>query len=258
MKMKSVLEVYSSMAKNNPAWSAQQEREFIDSCTTRTGKWKSRKHKDRFVNEAMKHNLGLVFTIVNKIAFNKNEDVVQKAVIGMVKALEKYDPKKKGKISTWINNPIRWAVMQHQNAYAKSGTIAEEISALNHKFKRRMRVVSVDSTVGGEEDSETIGNLISVGDLDHNYVIDKNFRTIDDIRREGEIEGAVHEMMENLPKLLSERELYVVRGVFGGKTQTDISGELHLSKVRISQIQASAFEKIRSSPMAGHLRRLVK
>ena len=135
MKLKSVVDVYSNIAKSNPPWTSEEEREFVNSCTTKTGKWRSNAMKDRFVNEAMKHNLGLVFKIVNKMAFNKNEDVLQKAVIGMVGALKKYDPKKKGKISTWITNPIRWAIMQHQNAYAKSGTIAEEISALNHKFK---------------------------------------------------------------------------------------------------------------------------
>lgn len=261
MKLKSVVDVYSNIAKSNPPWTSEEEREFVNSCTTKTGKWRSNAMKDRFVNEAMKHNLGLVFKIVNKMAFNKNEDVLQKAVIGMVGALKKYDPKRKGKISTWITNPIRWAIMQHQNAYAKSGTIAEEISALNHKFGRRMCVVSVDCPIDGKDgrDSDTIGSLISLTNLDTNYIIDKKLHnTPDDHVGDEEIVCVVDEMMRKLPKFLNDKELYVIKGVLRGKTQTDISGELHLSKVRISQIQATAFEKIRKSPMATKLKGFIR
>ena len=256
--VKSVIDVYSDIAKSNPTWSTEEEREFIDSCTTKAGAWRSNAMKERFVNEAMKHNLGLVFKLVNKLAFNKNEDVLQKAVIGMVEALKKYDPKRKGKISTWITNPIRWAIMQHQNAYAKSGTLVEEISALNHKFRMNMSVVSIDSPIGGDEDNDTIADVISSRSLDKNYVIERDFKTEDELKLEIDLAHAVKEMMVNLPNWLNEREIYVVKEVFNGKTLTDISIKLHLSKVRISQLQASAFEKIRSSPMAGYLKRLLK
>lgn len=257
--MKSVIEVYSEIAKNNPPWTPSEEKEFIASCTTKTGKWRSNAEKDRFVNETMKHNLGLVFSIVNKVAFNKkNEDVVQKAILGMVEALKKYDPNKGHKISTWITNPIRWAIMQHQNAYAKSGTLAEEISALNHRYKMKMSVVSIDMPIGGEEDNDTIGSIISQNSLSKNYFVDKNYKTVDEMRMEADIEDGVEKLLERMTMFLNEREMYIVKGVLNGKTQTDISGELHLSKVRISQLQASAFSKIRNSPMAGYLKRLLK
>lgn len=257
--VKSVIEVYSEIAKSNPPWTPVEEKEFIASCTTKTGKWRSNAMKERFVNEAMKHNLGLVFSIVNKVAFNKkSEDVVQKAIMGMVEALKKYDPKKGRKISTWINNPIRWAIMQHQNAYAKSGTVAEEISALNHRYKMKMSVVSIDMPIGGEEDNDTIGSIISQNALSKNYVVDRNFKTEDELRIEADIGDGVQVLIERMTKFLSDKEVRVVKGILRGKTQTDISGEMKLSKVRISQLQASAFSKIRSSPMAGYLRRLLK
>lgn len=255
--MKSVIDVYSDIAKSNPTWSAKEERAFIDSCTTKLGKWRNNAMKDKFVNEAMKHNLGLVFKIVGKLAFNKNEDVFQKAVLGMVEALKKYDPSKKGKISTWITNPIRWAIMQHQNAYTKSGTIAEEISALNHKFKLKMNVVSIDSPSAGDEDNDTIANIISINTLDKNYLINRRIRNEDEFRLEQDITTAVRLMMKKLVKLLNKKEIYVINNILNGKTQTEISTKLHLSKVRISQLQASAFRKIRNSPMAEHLKKLI-
>lgn len=256
--VKSVIDVYSDIAKSNPTWSAQEEKAFINSCTTKTGKWRSNAMKEKFINEALKHNLSLVFKLVNKLAFNKNEDVLQKAVIGMVEALKKYDPKKGRKISTWITNPIRWAIMQHQNAYAKSGTIADEISALNHKFQMNMSVVSIDAPIGEEDDSETIANIISHGNLDRNYVIGRNFKGEDELRMERDMANAVEAMMKKLPKILNKKEIRVVKGVLKGKTQTDISVELHLSKMRISQLQSSAFQKIRNSPMARYLRKFMK
>jgi RNA polymerase sigma factor (sigma-70 family) len=256
--VKSVIDVYSEIAKSNPTWTAQEEAEFVRSCTTKTGKWRNNAAKDKFVNEAMKHNLNLVFKFVNKLAFNKNDDVFQKAVIGMVEALKKYDPKRKGKISTWITNPIRWAIMQHQNAYAKSGTVAEQISALNHKFQMNMSVISIDAPIGGEEDNDTIATVISNSSLDKDYIIDRNFKSEDELRLERDMVIAVEAMMKKLPKILNKKEIRVVKGVLKGKTQTDISVELHLSKVRISQLQASAFEKIRNSPMGSYLRKLLK
>lgn len=256
--LRSVLEVYSDIAKSHPPWTAKEEREFIQSCTTKTGKWRSNAMKDRFVNEAMKHNLGLVFKLVNKLAFNKTEDVFQKAMIGMVEALKKYDPKRRGKISTWINNPIRWAIMQHQNTYSKSGTIAEEIASLNHKFKMKMSVTSIDTPIGDDDDSDTLGSIISEKNLAKNYVIDRGYRTLNEEHHERDISNAVQEMLAKLDGFLTKRELFVVYGAMQGRTQGDMAIDLHLSKVRVGQIQALAFTKIRNSRMAKKLKGLLK
>lgn len=256
--IKSVIDVYSEIAKSNPTWTSKEEADFVKSCTTKTGKWRSNAAKEKFINEALKHNIGLVFKLVHKLAFNKNEDVFQKALIGMVEALKKYDPKKGYKISTWITNPIRWAIMQHQNPYAKSGSISDEISALNHKFRMNMSVISIDTPIGGDEHNDTIGSIISTNNLDANYVIERSFKEQDEDQMERDVTRAVGEMVKKLPKFLNKKELRVIKGILRGKSQTDISVELHLSKVRISQLQASAFQKIRNSPMAGHLKNLLK
>jgi RNA polymerase sigma factor (sigma-70 family) len=178
----------------------------------------------------------------------------------MVQALRKYDPRKGYKVSTWITNPIRWAVMQHQNAYARSGTIADEIQSLNKKFGKNMRVMSLDASIGdaNNPNDSTVDDIISMKDIDINYIMDRPRMGMEDMQREREIEGVVNNMVDMLPKILTEREVYVVKEVLRGKTQTEISVNLRLSKVRISQIQASAFEKIRQSPMAEHLRKFIR
>ena len=165
--MKSVIEVYSDIAAENPKWTPDEERAFIKSCVTKTGKWRN---KSRFVNEAFKHNLGLVFSIVQKTAFVKTEDVVQKGMIALVESLKKFDPNKGIRISTWVANPIRWAVQQHQHTYSKDKPIADEIASLNQRYNLHMRVVSVDASVkAGDDESETFGNLISEANINPDY-----------------------------------------------------------------------------------------
>ena len=65
-------------------------------------------------------------------------------------------------------------------------------------------------------------------------------------------------MMKYIPKLLTKQELFVVKRMLAGKNMTEISIELKLSRMRISQITAKAFEKIRNSRLASRLRGLVK
>ena len=263
--MKSVMEVYSAIAAENPRWSSKEEAEFIRTCTTKSGKWRSRATKDKFVNEAMKHNLGLVFKIVNKMAFNKNEDVLQKAVIGMVEALKKYDPKRKGKISTWITNPIRWAVMQHQNTYSKSGLISEELSALNHRYNTHLSVMSLDKTIGGRKGGsgdndrgDTIASIISVENVSPDFVSARDIKTQRESNHETDIRNGVGELRKRMHLFLNKKEMYVVCRTLDGVSQTDISIELKLSRMRISQLMASAFRKIRNSPIGSRLKEYIK
>ena len=260
--MKSIVEIYNTIARHNPPWTAEEELDFIKSCTTDTGEWKSKEMKDKFVNEAMKHNIGLVFKMVKKHSFSGyDEDVVQRCMIAMVNSLKKYDPSKGYKISTWITNPIKWTIQQGQHVYSKERMIADEIVALNHKYKTDMSMVSIDQVAGKSCDGEhhdTLGDIISIDDLDVNFVTTKKLVSVDDQMREREIQMGVSEVMPHLTKFLTEKEMFVIKRMLGGKNMKEISVEMKVSKVRISQISASAFMKIRNSPLSNSLRRLIR
>ncbi len=255
--MKSVIEIYSEIAKKNPPWTIDEERDFIRSCLTKNGrKWKN---KDRFVNEAMRHNLGLIFSAMKSLCFNKdNEDAFQKAVVAMVEALKKFSPEKKCRISTWLTNPIRWAILHHQRAYSHETDICSEISALNKRTGTKYTVVSLDSAIKeGETDGDTIGNCISTSNVNPNYIIEHHVKDFKDIERDSEIKGVVGDVVKEMVKMLDKRELFIIRGMLKGKNMTEISVELKLSKMRISQISAKAFEKIRKSKYATRLKGLL-
>lgn len=251
--MRSVIDVYSELARANPAWSPEEEAAFVK-------KW-WRKDRNYFVNEALKHNLGLVFKVVNKVAFNpNNEDIVQKAVIALSNALRKYKPGK-GKISTWVHNPIKWAIQQAQNAYTHNGSIADELSCLNNRFSLKLSVVSVDAEIdGGKSDSDkgdTIGSLISAGSVNHDYFNSRGYKTTDEIERENDIRDGVEELMAELPQILTAREIVVVKGIMEGKNLAEIGKTLKLSRMRISQISRDVFAKIKKSPLGGKLKSLI-
>ena len=251
--MKTVMEVYSEISKTNPKWSSEEEKAFIK-------KW-WRKDREYFVNEAMKHNLGLVFKLMQKFAFNpKSEDVFQKAVVALVEALRKFKPKKNVKISTWVTNPVKWAIQQYQNPYNHQGSITDEIQSLNHRYGRKMSVVSIDAKVGGEDSdgTTTLGDVISEKNVNADWLHGSTFATRSEIEKEQDIKDGVVGMMKYIPKLLTKQELFVVKRMLAGKNMTEISIELKLSRMRISQITAKAFEKIRNSRLASRLRGLVK
>ena len=253
--MKGIVDVYLSMVESNPPWTAAEEKEFIRSCTTRTGKWKD---KDRFVNEAMKHNLSLVFSLVGKMSFKpKDEDVIQRVVIAMVEALKQYDPKKGVKISTWITNPIRWAIRHINRMTPGAGYIEEDLKGINYRKGQKYKVVKIDAAVS-EDSDDTVGDMISSASLCPRYAQMRNIRTEQERRLDVDIQTGVRDMMEELPKYLTTNEMIVVNRLLSGHKMSEISVELKLSRMRISQISAAAFEKIRRTPMGRQLRELVK
>jgi RNA polymerase sigma factor (sigma-70 family) len=250
--MKSVLEVYSEISKANPPWTPDEERAFVK-------KW-WRKDREHFVNEAMKHNLGLVFKAMQKVAFNpKSEDVFQRAVSALVESLRKFKPSKGYRISTWVSNPVRWAIQQFQNPYNHQGSIRDEITSLNNRYGSKMSVVSIDAKVGGDDgDGDTVGDLITDSNISTNYLVGIcKTSTSSDEEKAGDIQAGVSEMLAYMPKVLTKNELYVIKRMLRGKNMSEISVELKLSRMRISQITAKAFEKIRRSKFGRKLKGLV-
>ena len=250
--MKSVIDVYGDIAKNNPPWTPEEEIEF-------TKKWFNN-DRDKWVNEAMKHNMALVFKVFNKMSFNRNnEDLFQKVVIAMVDALRKYDPKKGVRVCTWIMNPIRWAIHRSRDAYNKEGMISDEISAKNHRYNLGLTTVSIDNPVSNSDGdkSETIGNTISISNVNVNYVNLYGLKNESEIHDENEIKDGVSELVSQIGNILNEKEIVVIKGLLSGRNMAEISTEMSVSRVRISQISKNAFEKIRRSSIGMKLKGLI-
>lgn len=244
IQMKSIVEIYAEMARNNPVWSDKEEKEMIVKLF-KIG-------RDAFVNEAMKHNLGLVFSLVKKYAFNPSDDIVQLAVLALVRALEKFDPTKGYKISTWVAQPICWAIKQAQTPYSKLGNFSDEIEGFNHRYCKSMKVVSIDAPVGKDEDNgnETIGNFISSHNVDVNYGILRGFKSSSEEEKDMDAKTCIKMLVEEMHRFLGKKEMLVILGLLEGKNLSEIGIEMNLTRMRISQIAKSAYEKIRNSDVA--------
>lgn len=263
MRSNSIIEVYSALAKANPAWTAAEERAFVATCVTRTGKWKSKAAKDRFVSEAMKRNIALVFDTVQKFAWRQNgssEDIFQLAMVGLTEALKKWDPKRQVKISTWVRNPIKWAILRAQDTYSKVGSISDEISARNYRFNRKWSVVSVDAEVPGKEGdkADTIANTISAADVAPDYATMRSIKTRSEELHDADVRLGVKELLAKMGEFLNQRETTIVLGILKGRSLADIGVEMKLSRMRISQLSKDAFDKIRKSPLGDRLHALVQ
>lgn len=258
---KSVIETYAELAKSNPPWKTHEEVAFIKSCTNKNGRWRSQAHKERFVNEALKHNIGLVFSLMHKHAFKeRDDDAFQVAVIAMSNALKKYDPTTGNKISTWVVNPIRWAILQHQGAYSKAGTLAEEVSSLNHKRKTHFVVVSLDEPLMNDssESFDTLSSAISMNLLVPDYVNERRLNSPSDEKFKNDVKLAINELLSCAKSFLSKKEIHIIKRTLKGFTQTEVAKELHLSKVRVNQLMKGAMRKIRSSSFGPKLSELMR
>ena len=213
------------------------------------------------VAEALKRNIGLVFSLVNQFCFNaQNEDIVQLAMVSLADALKKWDPKRGLKISTWVRNPIKWAILRAQGAYAKTGTIAEEIAAKNHRFGRKWSVVAMDAELAGKEGDggETIANLITPTSVAPDYINAHSIKTREEEIHDNDVRSGVKELMDSMGDYLSKKEIKVIMGIFNGHSLAEIGVKMKLSRMRISQISRDAFAKIKKSPLGDRLHALVK
>ena len=156
-------------------------------------------------------------------------------------------------------NPIRWAIHRSRDAYNKEGMISDEIAAKNHRYNLGITTVSIDNPISNfdGDKSETIGNTISINNVNVNYVNVCGLKNESEIHDENEIKDAVRELVSQMGNILNEKEIVVIKGLLSGRNMVEISTEMSVSRVRISQISKNAFEKIRRSPIGRKLKGLI-
>jgi RNA polymerase primary sigma factor len=224
--------------------------------------------RERMINS----NLRLVVTIARDYANLGLPmlDLISEGNIGLTKAVERFEPAKKAKLSTyaawWIKQSIKRALanqskiirlpvhlvdkiakvrrvsLQMSDELGREPTddeLAEEIGIDTQKVARLksvgIRPASLDAPVG-DDDSTEFGEMIGDEQAQTPFQLlrDKNLR--------GEVDGLIAVLDRREKKILSQRF-----GLDGGKPKTleDVGKNFGVTRERIRQLQNIALAKLR-------------
>jgi RNA polymerase primary sigma factor len=224
--------------------------------------------RERMINS----NLRLVVTIAHDYADLGLPllDLISEGSIGLTKAVERFDPRKGAKLSTyamwWIKQSIKRALADQSKTVrlpvhlgeklAKMRRVAsqmsdelgreptddelgEELGIASEKVARLKSVgtrpTSLDAPVG-EDDSTEFGEII--GDED----AQNPFELLQDEDLRNEMDGVLDVLDDREKKIISQRF-----GLDGGKPKTlaDVSKNFGVTRERIRQLQNIALAKLR-------------
>jgi RNA polymerase sigma factor (sigma-70 family) len=246
---------------------ASQERVLV-----RAAEGGDEKARARFVDAFMPSIASVARIYRNAPAVDRVE-LMQEGVVGLLRALERYDPRRGtpfwGYASWWVRQAMQQLVAEvtgpvvlsdralrqlarvkdarrtHLQAHGREASTTDLVETTGLTRKQVENLVAVERTPraleepigeGGDADA-VFGELLADPDSEDEY---------ERVDRRLEIEELRH-----LPSDLCERERVVLRARFGldGREQTlrEVAGDLHLSAERVRQIEERALEKLRDA-----------
>ena len=226
---------------------------------------------------ARNHMIQANLRLVVKIAHDYKDfglpllDLISEGNIGLIKAVERFDPRKGGKLSTyaawWIKQSIkralanqsktirlpvhlvdkiskmRRAAMKLSEEFGREPTDEEVAMELNipvnkvaHLKSVSIRPTSLDAPIGEDGDSATFGDIVG----------DENATSPFENVQEGNLKSDLNRMIDSLDR----READILRMRFGldghdGLTLDEVGKKFKVTRERVRQLQALALKKIR-------------
>lgn len=216
--------------------------------------------REKFING----NLRLVLSVVQRFG-NRGEsadDLFQIGCVGLIKAIDNFDPNLNVKFSTYgvpmiigeirrhlrDNNPIRVSRSMRDLAYKalqikerifketqKEATIEEIAKELN--VQKEDIIVSLDAI----QDPISLQEPVYSESSENIYVMDQ----VRDNKNTDELWAENITIAEAMKKLNEREKNIITRRIFDGKTQMEVAEEVGISQAQVSRLEKNAIERIK-------------
>jgi len=236
----------------------------------------------RAENKLIESNLRFVLSVAKEYQFTSNlpiEDLISEGNIGLIKAVDKFDPERKVKFISYAVWWIRQSIMQA--IYETGSTVRLPVNRINtiNKINRAREILVQD--LGREPSIVEISKLSELSEKDiknsysdgnFNVSLDKQISDDSEITLEDILEGGgLEELESNMNKEslreeidsalggLEKREREILRmyfGLDGGEevTLAEIGEEFGLTNERVRQLKEQSLRKLRAYNKSKKLR----
>ena len=246
-----------------PLFTAQEEYSWA--CRARAGEFEARQRM-------IEHNLRLVVNIA-KHYLNRGIpllDLVEEGNLGLIHAIEKFDPERGFRFSTyatwWIRQSIERAIMNQSRTIRLPVHVVKEINLILRAFRhlessngREIRLEQIADLIERPVDdvrramalNEHIASLDAPLEIDPNHTIadaipDDNAIDPENLLHSNEVSDLLGQWVRQLPE--KQRRVLERRYGLGGadiSTLEEVAEELSLTRERVRQIQIEALDQLR-------------